>query len=112
MSDLIPEKLQGDAEALQIVWKDGQVHRLSWRFLRDHCPCANCRAEDDEPRGEESSLLPVLSPAEAQPLRVLGMKPVGNYAYAIQFSDGHTSGIFSLEYLRRLGEQQAAARPS
>lgn len=67
-------------------------------------------AAEASPPDESPDLLPVLSPAEAQPLRVLDMKPVGNYAYAIQFSDGHTSGIFSLDYLRRLGEQAAASQ--
>ena len=47
--------------------------------------------------------LPVLSMAEAQPLRIEGMRPVGNYAYNIAFSDGHDSGIFTFEYLRELG---------
>jgi DUF971 family protein len=47
----------------------------------------------------------VLSPAEARPLKVLGMKPIGNYAYAIEFSDGHDTGIFTLEFLRELGRE-------
>jgi DUF971 family protein len=32
-----------------------------------------------------------------------GLRPVGNYAYSVAFSDGHDTGIFSLELLRRLG---------
>jgi DUF971 family protein len=52
--------------------------------------------------------LTVLSPAEARPLRPVGMKPVGNYAYGIAFSDGHSSGIYSLELLRALGEKSTA----
>jgi DUF971 family protein len=47
--------------------------------------------------------LPVLSAAEARPLKVEGMRPVGNYAYAIAFSDGHDTGIYTLEFLRELG---------
>jgi DUF971 family protein len=31
------------------------------------------------------------------------MRPVGNYAYGIQFSDGHDTGIFTLELLGQLG---------
>jgi DUF971 family protein len=31
------------------------------------------------------------------------MAPVGNYAYAIAFSDGHDTGIYTIEYLRELG---------
>ena len=34
-----------------------------------------------------------------------GMTPVGQYAYSIGFSDGHASGIYTLEYLRELGGQ-------
>ena len=33
------------------------------------------------------------------------MAPVGSYAYAIHFSDGHKTGIFPLELLHRLGER-------
>jgi DUF971 family protein len=47
--------------------------------------------------------LTILSPAETQPLRIAAMQPVGNYAYSIDFSDGHDTGIYTLELLRRLG---------
>ena len=33
------------------------------------------------------------------------MKPVGNYAYSIAFSDGHDTGIFTFEFLRELGTE-------
>ncbi len=33
------------------------------------------------------------------------MKPVGNYAYSIEFSDGHDTGIYTFEYLRELGRE-------
>jgi DUF971 family protein len=49
-----------------------------------------------------ATLLPVLTPQEALPLTVVGMTPVGQYAYSIEFSDGHSSGIYTLEYLREL----------
>jgi DUF971 family protein len=32
------------------------------------------------------------------------MDPVGHYAYGIHFSDGHNTGIYTLESLRELGE--------
>jgi DUF971 family protein len=47
--------------------------------------------------------LPVITAAEARPLELLGMQPVGNYAYTIAFSDGHDTGIFTFELLRELG---------
>lgn len=51
-----------------------------------------------------SSSLPILSAAQVQPLTITGMVPVGNYAYHIQFSDGHDTGIYPLEFLRSLSE--------
>ncbi len=46
----------------------------------------------------------VLGAAEARPLRIEGMRPVGAYAYNIAFSDGHDSGLFTFERLRGLGD--------
>ena len=48
-------------------------------------------------------MLPVLSAAEAQPLRIDSMQPVGSYAYNIAFSDGHSSGIFTMKMLHNKG---------
>lgn len=93
--------LRGSADALQIEWSDGLNQRITWRTLRDRCPCAHCKADRRQP----ASLNPlaILQPGEAAPLRVTSMRPVGNYAYAIDFSDGHASGIYALEYLREVG---------
>ena len=87
---------------LLIEWSDGQQRYYSFRELRDRCPCATCREKRGQP--QPANLLPVLSAAEAQPLRIEGMKPVGTYAYKIAFSDGHDTGIFSFELLRTLGD--------
>lgn len=103
--------LRGDAEALTLEWADGAVHRVTWRELRDRCPCATCAKAHAKPNTPASlDLLPVLSLAETQPLRALWMRPLGNYAYAIQFTDGHNTGIYSLDTLRTLG-QEIASRP-
>ena len=100
--------LRGDAEALTLEWADGAVHRVTWRELRDRCPCATCANEKENPSPPAGGgLLQVLSLAETQPLRVVGMRPMGNYAYAIQFSDGHNTGIYSLDFLRSLGVEAA-----
>jgi DUF971 family protein len=95
-----PEKLELAGDRLRIAWSDGQIREYTFRELRDKCPCATCR----EKRRAPATLLPVLSPAEAQPLRITGMTPTGSYAYSIDFSDGHNTGIFTLESLREMGE--------
>lgn len=94
--------LLADPRTLRIIWDDGQVREYFLRDLREACPCATCR----EKRAESPApppLLPVLSAAETQPLRLLGMEPVGGYAYSLDFSDGHDTGIYTLEHLRELG---------
>jgi DUF971 family protein len=98
-------------DRLLIEWSDGQKREYTFKQLRDNCPCATCRekrSQPPEPAPQSAGGfvgLPVLSPAEARPLAILGMKPVGNYAYAIEFSDGHNTGIYTLEFLRELGRE-------
>lgn len=107
-STVQPAALKGGERALTIEWRDGVTHRIPWSLLRKACPCATCRAERQKPSTESADdLLPVISAAEAGPLRARGMRPIGNYAYGIDFSDGHNTGIYSLELLRELGEECA-----
>jgi len=99
-----PIKLEiAPSDRLRIVWSDGQTREYPFRELRDRCPCATCREKRSAPP-KPPALLPVLSAAETRPLKILSMKPVGSYAYSIGFSDGHDTGIFTLEFLRELGE--------
>ena len=89
---------------LLIEWSDGLRNVYSFGELRDQCPCASCRVKRDKQDDRRpATLLSVLTAAEARPLRIEGIKPIGNYAYGIAFSDGHNTGIYSLEFLRTLG---------
>jgi DUF971 family protein len=89
-------------DRLAIDWDDGQRREYGFRELRDACPCATCREKRSE-SAPSASLLPILSPEEARPLKILAMRPIGQYAYNIQFSDGHDTGIYTFEFLRELG---------
>lgn len=103
--DHIPTALERDDQgALIITWSDQSRTRATAAELRKSCPCATCREKHSD--GETKSnpmMLPVISMAEAQPLNIRSMRPVGNYAYNIAFSDGHDSGIFTFDFLRALG---------
>ena len=70
-----------------IAWSDGERRRYRVGELRDACPCATCREKRNAPPPDPLQLT-ILSPQEAQPLQIKGMRPVGNYAYSIAFSDG------------------------
>jgi DUF971 family protein len=89
-----------DPTAIEIAWSDGTRGVYTPRLLRDACPCATGREQRAGPR--PAALLLVLAPADLVPLTITSMRPVGQYAYAIGFSDGHASGIYTLEYLREL----------
>lgn len=90
-----------DHRQIEIQWSDGLEQRINYRDLRDACPCAACRDKDE---AQPTNGLTVLSDAETRPLEILGMRPVGNYAYNIQFSDGHNTGIFTFNLLRSLAD--------
>jgi DUF971 family protein len=105
----IPTKLQRqDNSKLLIEFSDGARREYTYRELRDACPCATCREKRAAPPAAPS-LLPILSPAEARPLVIESMRPVGNYAYNIVFSDGHDTGIYTFELLRQLGPPERSA---
>jgi DUF971 family protein len=105
---LQPTKLSLDAEGqLVIDWNDGLQQTYNVNALRAACPCATCREKRSQPPAP-LPLLPVLSAAEARPLKLMGMKPVGHYAYSIDFSDGHDTGIFTFDLLREIGQASKA----
>lgn len=102
MTQPTPESISRlDQGSIEITWSDGRKASYTPRLLRDACPCATCREQRVQPAA--ASLLTVLKPEDLAPLAIAGMKPVGQYAYSIEFTDGHSSGIYTLEYLRELG---------
>lgn len=84
---------------LAIDWSDGRRRRYDIGELRRRCPCATCRYERD------AEGCTVGTPEDFSSVTLSQVLPVGNYAYNIQFSDGHSTGIFSLEMLLELGEE-------
>lgn len=92
-----------DDGSICITWDDATQSHWTPAQLRQACPCATCREKKrkDVQSPQRPMVLPVISAAEARPLRIDAMRPVGNYAYNIAFSDGHNSGIFSFTMLKR-----------
>jgi ATP-binding protein involved in chromosome partitioning len=78
---------------LAITWSDGLESEYDVRALRLACACAQCV---DEWTGV-GTLDAATVPQDVHPLRVA---PVGRYAIQIDWSDGHTSGIYSFRRLR------------
>lgn len=109
-SDLLPVSIQRDGDAaIVITWSDNVVTHWTVARLRKACPCATCREKKrgqtaDEGEPAKPTMLPVLSAAEAKPLQIDSMNPIGSYAYSITFSDGHSSGIYPFALLRESAE--------
>jgi DUF971 family protein len=96
---LTPTSVRRDGpDRLRIDWNDGHQSVYTWAHLRAHCPCAGCRDEREKPPDP----FRVLKPAELTPLAPVSMPRVGRYAYKIVWSDGHDTGIYTLEHLRDL----------
>jgi len=77
------------------VWDDGHESVYGGHYLRCACPCAACV---DELTGRKT-----LRDATVPPdVRAVRITPVGRYALNILWSDGHDTGIYSFETLRRL----------
>jgi DUF971 family protein len=93
-----------EGTGVEIDWRDGHHSAWSFAWLRWACPCATCVEEREQtgravgsPPAEPPSLLPMFK----APPRPEQITPVGNYALKFKWNDGHESGIYSWEYLRR-----------
>jgi len=95
-----PLALKRAGDGLTIDWSDGAKTHVAWRVLRKNCPCATCIEE----RAKPPDPFRVLTPQEAAagPPEPVSMKPVGHYAYQIAWNDGHATGIYPVELLRKL----------
>lgn len=75
---------------VRIEWSDGAVHHYDFDALRKECPCADCKGHTPD----QAKVI------ECEGIGLTGMAPVGNYALAISFDDGHATGIYTYDYLR------------
>jgi DUF971 family protein len=103
-----PEKVRvllSEGKGLEIDWVDG--HRSAWSFawLREACPCATCNDErtqqgrkPGQPKAKPAAVLPMYAP----PAKPASAHAVGRYAIQFNWLDGHSGGIYSWDYLRRV----------
>lgn len=90
----MPEEIVGLLRSkITIKWDDGHETVYPARQLRLRCRCAACV--------EEMSGQPLLDPATVpENIRAKRIDLVGQYAISIEWSDGHSSGIFNFRDLR------------
>lgn len=88
---------------LEITWPDGVVHRLPFKTLRCECPCAGCVNEFTG----ERMFNPINVPEDVAPT---AMSLSGNYALKVAWSDGHNTGLYAWDKLRKIANEAAATR--
>lgn len=93
--DVIAPSLE--KQTIDITWMDGHQSSYPLEFLRWSCPCAVCRGEGGVP-----GVLASTEHLTPDQISLVDVGPVGNYAMAITWKDGHATGIYSWEYLRRI----------
>ena len=115
---LIPREIRRiGPTGISVTWSDGRSHTLQSQLLRTNCPCATCK----EQRGDSShahpltagsskpSLLKVISSTVQDELRLDEIWAVGQYAIGMRWGDQHTTGIYTYDLLRKLGEESSGS---
>ena len=91
------------SRGIKIDWKDSHHSSYALDYLRDHCPCAVCTgAHGTTPRAKSTEQPANPFKMYTPKLKMVDVEGVGNYAIRIQWSDGHGSGIYSFEHLRKV----------
>lgn len=86
---------------LEITWSDDQVCRYPLSQLREACPCVECRG-GHQYMGREFDPDSILTLIPKRSYMIQTIDLVGNYALLPTWDDGHHTGIYTWEYLRRL----------
>lgn len=84
---------------LYIQWKDGHESMYPLFGLRKNCPCVECRGGHSKMDSFDKSLFKVEAP---QHFEIEGAKQIGNHAIRFYWSDGHNTGMYQWETLRKL----------
>ncbi|MDP2959276.1 MAG: DUF971 domain-containing protein [Longimicrobiales bacterium] len=87
-----------DAARLRIRWRDGAVSEFEPWLLRSRCPCAGCV-------DEMTGIRTLRAESVSREIYPEAIHYVGRYALQFLWSDGHTTGLYPFEYLRKLWEE-------
>jgi DUF971 family protein len=85
------------SRALEIEFDDGRRFRIPFELMRVYSPSAEVQGHGPGQETLQTGKRDVLIDAIEQ---------VGHYAVKPTFSDGHDTGLFTWDYLYRLGSQQ------
>ena len=87
-----------DTRLSRIEWTDGHESVYDFDPLRWACPCATCRGEMGRP-----GMLDQVERLTPEQTELVDIQQVGRYAIMPVWADGHSTGIYTYQYLRELG---------
>jgi DUF971 family protein len=90
-------KLHRQSRVLELSFDDGARFTFPCEFLRVYSPSAEVRGHSP---GQEILLV------DKETVNVKNIESIGNYAIKLHFDDGHNTGLYSWEYLYKLGQEQ------
>ena len=99
-----PTDIQLIGSEVAIRWDDGVESFITFATLRANSPSAEVKGERDifgTVYGGEA-------PRDYRGVEVTAWERVGNYAIRFDFSDGHRTGLYAYDLLRKLGEAPKA----
>ncbi len=100
-----PQDVQLIGEEMAIKWTEGDEQFVRLEALRRACPCAGCAGEKDILGNVYKAAPTELGPTAFRLRRSL---PVGGYGLQLVWEDGHSTGIYSWDYLRHVAADAAS----
>ena len=88
-------------ELLLITFSDNSEAIVRLKHMRQKCPCASCEGEKDALGNIYNGPDPILNESS---FIVSGIQPVGYYGLRPFWKDGHSTGIFTSELLKKLSD--------
>ena len=96
-----PVDIQAIGSELAVKWDDGSESFIALEKLRRACPCASCQGEVDILGQLHKGPAMALPPTAFELVRCLA---VGGYAVQPVWKDGHATGLYSFDYLKRVAD--------
>lgn len=97
---LLPKQIEKHSDTqIRIGWTNGETFLLPYQELRFQCPCASCVDENTGKRVIRREQV-------ATDVRPKNVQLVGKYAIQIDWSDGHSTGMYGFDSLYQICQKQ------